>query len=356
MMPANSKRFTLCSLERFSLALLMRAGVPEERALPMTQRMLDADLLGHSTHGLWFMSAYLERIAAGQISPQAELQVIHDQPNAFAWHAHRAPGAWVMHIATEELLRRVGSHGVVSATIADCSHIGCLQTYLLPLVEKNLLVTLCATNPGVRSVAPFGGSDSVLTTNPVAWGIPTRGAPILIDQCTSVASNTFFKSFAAKKHMLPEAWLLDSTGQPTHDPAVLQHTPPGSILPLGGLQLGYKGFGLGLMVEAFSLALGGSGRRQEPDMYGQGVFIQVIDPDCFAGREAFLDEMDYLVASCKASRLRPDSKEIRLPGERALAEREQQWVQGITLNEEVLSRLHPWTEHFDLPFPESLPH
>lgn len=353
-MPATAPRFDYHALARFADMLLQRAGVPQERATPMTQRMLDADLLGHATHGLWFMSAYLERITAGHIQPAASVRVIHDQPGAFAWHAQRAPGAWVMQEATAELLKRVASQGVVSATIADCSHIGCLQAYLLPLVRENLLVTLSATNPGVRSVAPFGGSDPVLTTNPVAWGIPTRGAPILIDQCTSVASNTFFKSFAARGQKLPEAWLLDSEGQPTNDPEVLQHNPPGSILPLGGLEHGYKGFGLGLMVEAFSLALGGSGRRQTPDMFGQGVFLQVIDPDSFAGREAFLDEMDHLVADCRASRLRPDTQGIRLPGERALADRDRQLAHGIALSEEVLSRLQPWAQQLDVQIPPAL--
>ena len=353
-MTATAQRFDFQALESFARTLLERAGVPPERATPMAQRMLDADLLGYSTHGLAYISAYLERIEAGYIRPQAELQVLNDQPNAFAWHAQRAPGAWVMQRATEELLKRVPDHGVVSATVADCSHIGCLQVYLLPLVQKNLLVTLNATNPGIRSVAPFGGSDPVLTTNPVAWGIPTRGTPILIDQCTSVATNTFFRGFAAQGHKLPGKWLLDNEGQPTDDPAVLQHTPPGSILPLGGLEQGYKGFGLGLMVEAFSLALGGSGRRTSPDMYGQGVFIQVIDPDCFAGREAFLDEMDHLVASCRQSRPRPGSSGVRLPGERALAERDRQLAQGILLSDEILSRIRPWAERLDVAFPDAL--
>lgn len=351
-MPAATQRFDPHALEGFACKLLELGGVPKARAIPMAQRMLDADLFGYSTHGLAYMSAYLERIEAGHIRPRAELSVLHDQPNAFSWHAQRAPGAWVMDLAIKELLKRVADQGVVSATIADCSHIGCLQAYLLPLVQKNLLVTLNATNPGIRSVAPFGGRDPVLTTNPVAWGIPTRGTPILIDQCTSVATNTFFRDFAAQGRELPAAWLLDSEGEPTLDPGVLQRTPPGSILPLGGLDQGYKGFGLGLMVEAFSLALGGSGRRQSPDMYGQGVFIQVIDPDSFAGRELFLDEMEYLVASCRQSRPRAGSAGVRLPGERAMANRERQLSEGISLSDEIISRLRPWAERFEVAFPD----
>jgi LDH2 family malate/lactate/ureidoglycolate dehydrogenase len=354
MMPDTDQRFDYQALQHFACTLLERATVPPERALPMAKRMLDADLFGYSTHGLAYMSTYLERIEAGYIRPRAELRVLNDQPNAFAWHAQRAPGAWVMQLATEQLVRRAADQGVVSATIANCSHIGCLQAYLLPFVQAGLLVTLNATNPGIRSVAPFGGSDPVLTTNPVAWGIPTRSTPILIDQCTSVATNTFFRGFAAQGHKLPGAWLLDSEGQPSDDPAVLQHNPPGSILPLGGLEQGYKGFGLGLMVEAFSLALGGSGRRQSPDMYGQGVFIQVIDPDCFAGREAFLDEMDHMVANCLQSRPRPGTRGVRLPGQRALAERDRQLVEGITLSADIVYRLKQCAERFEVLMPNPI--
>ncbi|MFF7710318.1 Ldh family oxidoreductase [Pseudomonas sp. NPDC007930] len=353
-MAEPTQRFTHASLVLFSQRLLAQAGVPSERAEPMLQRMLDADLLGHRTHGLWFMSAYLERIAAGHIRPQAQPRVLQDLPGSFAWDAQRAPGAWVMQQASAQLLERAGSQGVASASIADCSHIGCLQAYLLPLVEQGLLVTLYVTNPGIRSVAPFGGRDPVLTTNPVAWGIPTRGAPLLIDQCTSVASNTFFKTFAQNGQRLPQAWLLDAEGYPSDDPAVLQGEHPGSILPLGGLEHGYKGFGLGLMVEAFSLALGGSGRRQRPDMYGQGVFIQVLAPAAFAGREAFLDEMDALVASCRASRPRPGGRPVRLPGERALAERQAQLAEGVVLAPEVLARLRPWAQRYAVPMPDAI--
>ena len=104
--------------------------------------------------------------------------------------------------------------------------------------------------------------------------------------------------------------------------------------------------------EAFSLALGGSGRRQSPDMYGQGVFIQVIDPDGFAGLELFLDEMDDLVANCRKSRPRPGSEGVRLPGERAIANRERQLKDGIGLNDEILSRLRPWAEQLKITFPD----
>jgi LDH2 family malate/lactate/ureidoglycolate dehydrogenase len=209
----------------------------------------------------------------------------------------------------------------------------------------HLLVTLSATNAGIASVAPFGGMDPVLTTNPIAYGIPTRGEPILFDQCTSLGSNTFFTAFAARGETLPSEWLLDANGNPTKDPNVLMQEPPGTVLPLGGLEFGYKGFGLGLAVEALTLALPGSGRRTKPDKFGQGVFLQVLNPRLLGGLDAFLDETTYLADACHASRVREGSPPVRLPGERALAMRRAQMSEGISLADDVLARMNAWADN-----------
>ncbi|MBK1787453.1 Ldh family oxidoreductase [Prauserella cavernicola] len=239
---------------------------------------------------------------------------------------------------------------LIIATIANCSHIGCLQSYLLPFTERGLLVTLTATNPGVASVAAPGGTRPVITTNPIAMGIPTRTDPILIDQCTSVGSNALFDSYAARGERLPGQWLLDAGGRPTDDPTVLTSTPPGSIQPLGQSEFGYKGFGFGLMSEALSLALPGYGRRAQPDRHGQGVFLQILDPARFAGADEFLDEVDHLVESIRADPGAPD-RTIRLPGERALASRADQLEHGVTLHADTLGLLEPWARQAHVAMP-----
>lgn len=315
--------------------------------------MVDAELLGHRSHGLWLLATYLERLQAGQIATQGEVRVLSDTDSAFSWHANRLPGAWVMHRAIDEVISRATARAVVVATIAECSHIGCLQSYLLPLVERNFFVTLSATNAGVASVAPFGGMDAVLTTNPIAYGIPTRGDPILIDQCTSLGSNTFFTAFAQRGETLPGEWLLDAEGKPTNDPHVLTARPPGTVLPLGGVEFGYKGFGLGLAVEALTLALPGSGRRTKPDKFGQGVFLQVLNPRLLGGLDVFLDETTWLADACHASRVREGAPPVRLPGERALALRREQIRDGVSLTDDVIARMKTWSNTLDLPMPAS---
>src|SRR5512134_3810134 len=320
-------------LRGFAAALLTKLGMGADMARAMAARVIDAELLGHRTHGLLFFPNYLDRIEKGHIARAGAVEVIADHGNNFAWQAKRLAGAWVMERATAELLERAGRHGVVTAAIANCSHIGCLQTYLLPFTDRGLMVILSATNPGIFSVAP---------TNPMAFGIPTSGTPILVDQSTSVASNALFNGYAARGERLPGPWLLDAEGAPTDDPNALTAKPPGTILPLGGLDFGYKGYGFGLLVEALALALPGYGRAQQPDAFGQGVFVQAVDPAAFAGRDRFLRETDHLAAACRASRPRPGVERVRVPGERALASMSEQLRDGVRISDAAVARLEPW--------------
>jgi L-lactate dehydrogenase len=185
----------------------------------------------------------------------------------------------------------------------------------------------------------------------MAMGIPTRSEPILIDQCTSVASNAYFDGYAEAGEKLPERLLVDASGHPTDDPTVLGAEPGGSIMPLGGETFGYKGFAFALMVEAFALALPGYGRRDKPNRYGQGVFLQVIDPDKFAGSSAYLDEVDHLVASISASQQRQNHAAIRLPGHNALATMRRQHAEGVTVDGATFARLATWMKRLDIAAP-----
>jgi L-lactate dehydrogenase len=107
---------------------------------------------------------------------------------------------------------------------------------------------------------------------------------------------------AAAGEAFEHPWLLDGEGRPTRDPRVMEQAEPrGSLLLLGGLEYGHKGFGLALMVEALTQGLSGLGRKDTEKRWGGNVFLQVLDPDAFAGRGAFLEEMDHLTELCHAN-------------------------------------------------------
>jgi L-lactate dehydrogenase len=212
---------------------------------------------------------------------------------------------------------------------------------------------MAVTSPAIRSVAPFGGVEPVLTTNPLASGIPTHGDPILVDQSTSLTSNASVAEYGKAGQRLPGKWLLDAQGQLSDDPAVLNASPAGTILPLGGADHGYKGFGFGLIAEALSLALSGTGRHMEvPRVRGsQGVYFQLIDCEALGGREQFLDEMTALAQSCRASPPAAGHERVRLPGDRALEQWREQQREGLVVDDAVASSLHSWAMALGVPAP-----
>lgn len=329
-------------------ALLRAAGVEAGKADAVAEVLVAADRLGHRTHGLALLPAYLEQVETGGMARDGEPRVLSDTPAMLHWSADRLPGAWVLKRAVEVLTARAREHAVATGSIAECFHIGALQVYLEAITERGMIGIIATTDPSVRSVAPFGGVDPVLTSNPLACGIPTRGEPILIDLCTSTISNSGAMGYAQKGARLPGPWLLDNQGRASDDPAVLGTTPSGTLLPLGGTDLGYKGFGLGIMVEALALALSGYGRATPNRIFAEGVFVQIIDPDRFAGRDAFLDEMQQLADDARASRPVPGGAPVRLPGERALAHRQRVDAEGLDLPAPLLEALRPFAERYGI--------
>jgi LDH2 family malate/lactate/ureidoglycolate dehydrogenase len=346
--------YDAAALSPYAAALLTAGGMRADMADDAASVLVEADVLGYPTHGLSFLPAYLDRLANGAMARDGEITVVDDTPATFSWQANRLPGAWVMRRAIEAVVQRLQDHPVVTATIANSSHLGCLQVYLPALTGRNLMVILSATNPGLESVAPFGGIDPVLTTNPIAFGIPTRGTPMLIDLSTSLVTNAAVAGHLEAGTRFESDCLLDNQGNPSADPAVFVTDPPGTILPLGGSEYGYKGFGLGLLVEALSLALPGAGRALRPDKFSQGAFLQVIDPGRFGGLDYFLRETSELADRCRASRVPAGRPPVRLPGERAMNERERRLREGVPISARVRDKLAGYGSSAGLEFPARL--
>ena len=134
---------------------------------------------------------------------------------------------------------------------------------------------------------------------------------------------------------------VDSEGRGSDDPSVVYVDPKGALLPLGGLDAGHKGFGLGLMIEAMTGGLAGFGRADPPEGWGANVFVQVIDPEAFGGRAALERQTDYLREISHASKPRPGVEGVRLPGEGGLARKRTQLSEGVALHETIMPALVP---------------
>jgi len=339
------------SLLAFATALLEKAGLSEDRARIVAEVLLEGDLLGHTTHGLALLPAYLRELDAGTMARSGEPDVLADHGSALTWDGRHLPGPWLVKRAIAAARERLAQYPVVTVVIRRSHHIGCLQAYLEPVTREGLVVLLTCSDPSVGGVAPYGGLASRITPNPIAAGFPTAAEPVLIDVSMSTTTNAMTRRTYEAGRRLPGAWLVDREGRATDDPAVLFSDPPGAMLPLGGLDLGHKGFALALLVEALTSALAGHGRADEPKQWGASVFLQLLDPERFAGRAAFLRETSRLAEICRTTPVPLGAPPVRLPGEAALARRARQLQEGISLHETILPKLAPWAERFGVPLP-----
>lgn len=330
-------------------ALLAAAGLSDAYAGTVAQTLLDGDLLGHTTHGLALLPGYLGELASGGMRKDGEPEIVADRGPTLLLDGRRLPGPVLVHHAIDLALARVEAHGTVTVVVRRSHHIACLAAYLERVTRTGRMVLLMSSDPNVASVAPFGGTRALMTPNPMAAGIPTRGAPILMDVSASTTTNGLTNRLRAEGKRLDHPWVLDAAGAPTDDPAALFTDPPGTILPLGGLDSGHKGFALGLLVEALTAALGGFGRADPGEGWGAAIYLQVIDPAAFGGTDTFTRQTAWLADAALANPPRPGGPPVRLPGARGLALRDRQLQDGVALYPGILDALRPWADRLGVP-------
>ena len=145
---------------------------------------------------------------------------------------------------------------------------------------------------------------------------------------------------------------MDASGKPTNDPHVIDPGVGGTLLPIGGVEYGHKGFGLSLMVEMLTHGLAGFGRPDSEKRWGANVFLQVFDPAAFGGREAFLRQADYTIDRCHANAPIDPDKPVRLPGEMAQRRMRDAEQAGIELSPAVLGALREKADKYGVTLPE----
>jgi LDH2 family malate/lactate/ureidoglycolate dehydrogenase len=151
-----------------------------------------------------------------------------------------------------------------------------------------------------------------------------------------------------------EACMLDAEGHPSCDPGVLSTDPPGTILPLGGLTSGHKGFGLALLVEALTGGLAGHGRADPADGWGATVFMSLYDPAAFGGTDDFLRQTDWIGEACRSNPPRPGFDAVRMPGDRGLGRMREQERDGVTLHPTIPPMLDECAKRYGMQFPAPL--
>ena len=343
--------YAIHDLTTFAHNLLHAAGLPTDKAQAVAEVLVEGDLLGHTTHGLALLAPYLGEIESGSMRKDGEPLVVSDFPAALTWDGQRLPGPWLTLQAMDVAMQRARTQGTCTVVIRRSHHIACLAAYHERATAQGFVMLLHCSDPNAASVAPFGGLDAVFTPNPVSVGLPTSGLPILVDVSTSATTNGMTNRLHKEGGQLPAAWVMDGHGQASRDPAVLFAEPKGTILPLGGMDSGHKGYGLSLMVEALTGGLSGHGRADPPEGWGATVYLQIIDPRAFAGSAAFNRQMDHVTAQCHASKPAHAGQAVRTPGERGLKLKAQSAHTGVALYPNIMPMLAPWAAKLAVPLP-----
>ncbi|GAB3510803.1 Ldh family oxidoreductase [Emticicia fontis] len=327
------------ALLQFSQNILQQAGLDEEKAFHTADILLEGELLGHRTHGLQLLPAYVTELEKDTMTKIGEAKLLNDMGAVLALDGHYLPGPWLVNKAIEEACKRATQYGTAIVTIQKSHHIACLAAYLEKVARQGFMILLACSDPRNKTVAPFGGLTPVYSPDPLAVGIPTESDPIMIDVSMSATSNGLVARSHRNQEKLPHDWILDNKGNSSNDPAAFFATPPGSILPLGGLDSGYKGFSLGIMIEALTSALGGHGRSEMPTLWGASVYLQIISPQGLSGEEAFKRETEYFKNQCLNSEPIDPDKPVRMPGARGLELKKQQREKGVDLLTETAKAL-----------------
>ena len=354
MMETRIERYDADALVELAHALLVRAGMRADIAGDVAAVLVDGDLLGHTTHGLGLLAAYLGEIDRGTMARDGAITVVYARSAAETWDGHRLPGPWCTLRALDRATELAAAQGTGTIVVRRSHHIACLAAYAKRAAERGVVALVYCSDPAMASVAPFGGVTPVFTPNPLAAGIPTSRDPIILDVSASLTTNGLTARLHKAGEKLPHPWVQDAQGNATTDPSVLFTEPRGTLLPLGGLDAGHKGYALALLIEALTAGLAAMGRADPNEGWGATVFVQVIDPQAFGGAAAFGRQMDWLVDACHAAKPRPGVERVRLPGEGGLARFRDQRANGVRLHPSILPSLAPWCERLGVTAPPAL--
>jgi LDH2 family malate/lactate/ureidoglycolate dehydrogenase len=346
------ERYQPAELRKFAEIILRRAGLSDEPAAVVADGLVEADLFGHTTHGLGLLADYVEEIANGGMETAGRPDVLARFGAIETWDGRRLPGIWTTKLAVDTAVKAAETFGLGAVAIRRSHHIACLATFLEEPARKKFLTIIFSSDPSAELVAPFGGTRPVLTPNPVAAGIPAMPNPILMDVSTSITTAGLCARARKEGGRLPHPWLLTAEGEASDDPNVLARG--GSILPIGGLDHGHKGYALSLLVEALTQGLSGFGRAEQPEEWGAAVFVLAIAPQAFGPAGDFERELNWIVEACHASPPRSKSAPVRLPGELALQLKVKSLAQGISLHPSVLRSLKDLAASQSVVFPQPM--
>ncbi len=325
-------RLALEDARALALGALNGCGYDAAEAAILADHLLDAALCGYEYSGLPKILQIAANPKAAQ--PRMPLREIHATPVSVLFDGGNQCGMLALHHATQVLIERARQHGFALVGVTNSWMSGRSACYVERIARADLIGLHTVGSAGL--VAPPGAARPAYGTNPIAFGFPTDGEPLVIDVSTAAFPGTELDFHALLGLPLPSGVALDADGQPTTD---AQAAKRGALLPAGG----HKGFALGLAMQALGV-LAGSGLNAAKDY---GYLLIALCPDLLLPLADFKRELSATLARIKAAPRQPGVEEIRLPSEHSFRERARQLRDGIEIDGVIhqalvkLARQHP---------------
>ena len=315
---------TLAEARALGEAAMRGAGYNADEARILTDHVLDAALCGYEYSGL---PKLLNVVDYPDFKlPRRPINVVRETAATAMLDGGNNTGMVAAYRAAEATIQRAEANGLAIVVLANTWMTGRSAYYCEMIARAGLVVIHTVAAP--PAVAPFGGARPALGTNPIAFGFPTEGDPLVIDMGTSAFMGTDLQFRARLGTPIPEGVALGPNGHPTTDAAAARR---GALLPFGGPEGGYKGFGLALAMDALGALTAG----MRPANAITGYAFIAFKPDLFLPPDDYRREVSRRIATIKATQRQMGVAEIRIPGERGYATRAHLIREGIEIDRKI---------------------
>lgn len=315
-------------LRAMTATIFQAAGATPAIAEAVADALVLANLAGHDSHGVIRIPAYVAQIKAGRLAPAAEPVVVRRQAATVLVDGKHGFGQVAARFATEQAVAAAKEYGAAAVGVVNCNHVGRLGEYPERAARQGVLLFATCGSVGGRfaRTAPFGGRSGVLSTNPIAIGLPAgERPPMIVDFATTVVAEGKVQVARAKGVDLPPGAILDKEGRPSVNPNDLYEG--GTMLTFGG----HKGFGLSLVAAVLSQAV--TGELPLPGQpSGLGFFLWAVDTGAFTSPADYGRRVDWMIEQVKAVPPAEGFSEVLVPGEPELRERERR-AAGVPIPE-----------------------
>ncbi len=314
---------------------LRGVGTPEDLAEMVAGGLSDANLAGHDSHGLVRLPMYLRDALDGKIKPAVRPEVVRRRGATACVSARWGWGQPAARLASQTAADLAGELGVGAVVLQDSPHVGRMADYVELIAAKGHLgMTVTNSRP---NVAPFGGRDRRLGTDPIAFAIPrAEGAsPIVVDFATSVRAEGKVRVARAAGRSVPPGTLIDIEGRPSVNPE--DYYAGGSLLPAEG----HKGYALAVAIEALGGILSGMGPSMTPAYGdGNGMFVMALEIEAFLPVKQYVDHIEAMADALSGAPTAPGVERVLLPGEPELLSASRRGRDGIPIAQATMDELH----------------